>query len=98
MDYTYDQAGFVTSTTYPGGTVIDRTNTWAGQIDTLSQNSTTLVDYAYIGSRPAERAYPSISVSTGYSYDNLGRVTGIDAGASRVKFGYTYTANGYNIY
>jgi len=95
--YTHDQAGFVTSTTYPSGTVIDRTNTWAGQIDTLSQAGTTLVDYAYVGSRPASRAYPAINVATSYTYDNLGRAMAIDAGAERVKFTYTYEPDENNI-
>ncbi len=97
IGYTHDQAGFVTSTTYPSGMVIDRTNTSAGQIDTLSQAGTVLVDYAYVGSRPAGRGYPAINVATGYAYDNLGRVTAIDAGVERVKFSYTYHPNTNNI-
>ncbi|MCF7955979.1 MAG: RHS repeat-associated core domain-containing protein [Phycisphaerae bacterium] len=40
---------------------------------------------------------PPTPVSTDYSYDNLGRITDIDAGSSIVKFGYTYVANSNNI-
>ncbi|HEV56267.1 MAG TPA: hypothetical protein ENN87_02065, partial [Phycisphaerales bacterium] len=98
MDYTYDQAGFVTSTTYPGGTVIGRTNTAGGQIATLVRGAATLVDYAYVGSRAARREYPVPAMATVYSYDNLGRVTGIDAGAGVVQFGYSYVEDENNIY
>jgi len=50
-----------------------------------------------VGSRPAGRTYPAINVATGYTYDNLGRVTAIDAGVERVKFTYTYHPNTNNI-
>ena len=98
VGYSYDQAGLLTSTTYPDGTVINRTNTWNGNIDTLSRSGSELVDYSYIGNRVACRAYnTATAVNADYSYDNLGRVTEINAGSSVVKLGYTYVANTNNI-
>jgi len=37
-------------------------------------------------------------MATVYSYDNLGRVTGIDAGTGVVQFGYSYVDDENNIY
>jgi hypothetical protein len=42
--------------------------------------------------------YTTTPVTANYSYDNLGRLAGIDAGAGRVQFGYTYWENENNIW
>jgi YD repeat-containing protein len=100
IGYTYDQMGFLTSTTYPdGSTTIDRTNDHLGRIDTLSRSSTTLVDYAYIGPRVAQRSYPVPNPDIDYepTYDNLGRITIANYGASVAKFDYSYVTNENNI-
>ena len=99
VSYTYDQIGYRTSTTYPdGSTTITRTNTWQGQIDTLSRSVTELVAYDYLGSRTVRRSYNTTTpIDADYAYDNLGRLTGIDAGASLVKFTYTYETDENNI-
>ena len=100
VGYGYDPYGYRTSITYPDGTTeITRTNTWAGQIDSLGRGQAELAAYAYQGGRMAERTYPTTApVTAEYHYDNLGRLTGIDAGAGRVKFGYTYWDNENNIW
>ena len=99
IDYSYDQTGFLESTLYPdGSTTIDRTNDWKGRIDTLERSSTELVDYAYIGARVAQRSYDVPSIDYEPSYDNLGRITEIDYGASVVNFDYSYVSNESNIY
>ncbi len=99
MAYTYDQFGFLKSTTYPdGSTVIGRTNDWRGRIATLTRGQDELVAYDYIGARVAKRSYAVPSVAGEFEYDNLGRVTGIDYGESVVKFGYTYVDYENNIY
>jgi len=96
--YSYDQYGFLESTTYPdGSTVIDRTNDWRGRIATLTRGQDELVDYDYVGARVAKRSYGVPSVAGEFEYDNLGRVTDIDYGAGVVHFGYAYEANEYNI-
>ena len=97
IQYAYDNAGFRTQITYPDSSVINRTNDWAGRINTLTQGSTTLVDYSYIGSRTAQRAYPEPDVTTTSKYDNLGRIATIDAGTGYVKFDYAYVAKTNNI-
>ena len=97
VTYAYDQAGLLTSTTYPDNTVVNRTSTWNGKIDTLSRSGSKLVDYVYIGQRVARRAYnTTTTVDTDYSYDNLGRITDITAG-SLVDFHYDYVADENNI-
>ncbi len=98
IDYEYDQAGFLEKTTYPNSVEIVRSNDWRGRIDTLERSSTTLVDYAYVGSRVAQRAYGVPDVDYEPMYDNLGRITSADYTASIAKFDYTYVANENNIY
>ncbi|MBN1124404.1 MAG: hypothetical protein JXA82_05295 [Sedimentisphaerales bacterium] len=46
----------------------------------------------------ARRAYGVPSVNTDFTYDNLGRVTDIDAGSGVVKFAYSYVDDENNIY
>ncbi|MBN1816648.1 MAG: hypothetical protein JW828_04765, partial [Sedimentisphaerales bacterium] len=46
----------------------------------------------------ARRAYGVPSVNTDYTYDNLGRVTDIDAGSGVVKFAYSYVDDENNLY
>ncbi len=59
----------------PGGSgVITRTNTVKGQIDTLSRGGVQLVDYAYLGSRVAQRDYSAAAVDVDYGYDQYGRI------------------------
>ncbi len=84
-------------TTYPNSVEIARSNDWRGRIDTLERSSTTLVDYAYVGSRVAQRSYGVPSVDYEPTYDNLGRITEMDYGASIVNFDYTYVADENNI-
>jgi len=99
VSYGYDQYGYRTSTTYPdGSTVVTRTNTWDGRIDTLSRGAAALVDYAYQGQRTALRGYHTTApVTAEYAYDHLGRVTDIAAGTG-VDFHYDYVANENNIW
>ncbi len=85
-------------TTYPNSVEIARSNDWRGRIDTLERSSTTLVDYDYIGPRVAERSYGVPNIDYQPTYDNLGRLTEMDYGASIVNFDYEYVANENNIY
>ena len=105
--YSYDQAGFRTSTTYPyNSIVINVTPDWQGRIDTLKIGSTSRVEYEYIGSRVARRKYmPSIfptlnNVIYSANYDNLGRIT--TAGTKKdtatiARFDYQYDPNANTI-
>ncbi|NLH17422.1 MAG: hypothetical protein GX455_12665 [Phycisphaerae bacterium] len=45
----------------------------------------------------ARRVYTAPVVTTDSSYDNLGRITAVDAGTSRSKFRTTYVSNEHNI-
>ena len=98
--YTYDQAGYPNSVTYPYSSVtLNYTADWQGRIDTLKVGAAEVVTYQYIGSRIAKKSftYPVTDVVYQPSYDNLGRITSADWGNSDVKFDYTYDANTYNI-
>ena len=102
MDYTYDQAGFLTSTKYPNATTtVNITPDWQGRIDTVRLGSTLAV-YKYIGSRVAERNYPYMNPDVTYraAYDNLGRITSgrtFQSSTDIVKFDYQYDPNTNNI-
>ena len=64
----------------------------------LSRNQTELVDYAYVGSRTARRSYNTAArVDADYGYDDLGRLTGIDAGTGLARFTYMYEPDENNI-
>ncbi len=52
---------------------------------------------AYVGSRVAQRSYGVPSVDYEPTYDNLGRITEMDYGATLVNLDYTYVANENNI-
>jgi RHS repeat-associated protein len=91
--YTYDQAGLLTSITYPNGTVVNVTPDWSGRIDTLKLSSQTIAVYKYIGSNVAQRSYPIPSVIYQPVYDNFGRITSADSGTSYAKFNYAYDPN-----
>jgi len=81
-----------------GSITIARSNDWRGRIDTLERSSTTLVDYDYVGSRVAKRDYGVPDIDYQPTYDNLGRLTEMDYGASIVNFDYTYVDDENNIY
>ncbi|MBN1126638.1 MAG: hypothetical protein JXA82_16655 [Sedimentisphaerales bacterium] len=38
MDYTFDQAGYLTATTYPDSTVINRINDWQERIELVTED------------------------------------------------------------
>ena len=99
ISYTYDQAGFPTSITYPDGNQIDITPDWRGRIDTIAIGNDDLVTYKYIGPRVAQRSYLLLNPDIDYepTYDNLGRITSADSGTSYAKFDYLYQANTNNI-
>ena len=107
IDYDYDNAGNRIKTVYPlSGTVINRTNTWTGQIDTIDHNGTeTLADYEYIGSRVAARdfSWSTYQTNSERSYDNMGRLTKIKTykpgtpDTIIADFDYDYAANENNI-
>jgi RHS repeat-associated protein len=97
IHYSYDNAGNRTQTVYPDGSAIDRTNTWDGLIDILSQNGDSLVEYDYAGSRSVRRYYPAPNVATDTLYDNIGRIQSIDAGSGYISFDFGYAANSNNI-
>jgi hypothetical protein len=63
----------------------------------ISPLDTAIASYQYVGSRPARRVYPTPVVTTDSAYDNLGRITAVDAGTSRAKFRTSYVSNEHNI-
>ncbi|MHC4333602.1 MAG: hypothetical protein ACYSUV_07615 [Planctomycetota bacterium] len=74
--YTYDQAGYPNSVTYPDGNAIKITADWQGRIDTVTdKDDVSVATYKYIGSKVAERYYPAPGVTYRPEYDNLGRMT-----------------------
>ncbi|MHC4867564.1 MAG: RHS repeat domain-containing protein [Planctomycetota bacterium] len=98
--YTYDQAGYVTSVSYPHGSVtINTTPDHAGRIDTLKLGAFEMLTYDYVGPRVAKRAYTRASPDIEYQpdYDGLGRVASADSGTSFSKFDYQYDANSNNV-
>jgi RHS repeat-associated protein len=106
FNFTYDQAGYLTKTTYPVGIEIRITPNWQGRIDTLgykdSSNDWDMIKYQYIGNQVARRSYVKYNpnVISDYSYDNLGRITCINAYRSTttlIKFDYTYEDKTNNI-
>ncbi|MHC4867681.1 MAG: hypothetical protein ACYTEX_26725, partial [Planctomycetota bacterium] len=93
--YTYDQAGYPNSITYPhpsSRVEINITPDWQGRIDTLKLDDIQMVTYDYVGSRVAKRAYTLASPDIEYQpdYDGLGRITSADTGTGFAKFDYEY--------
>jgi YD repeat-containing protein len=100
IHYGYDQAGFMTSMTYPDGNSITITPNFQGKIASIAQNAQTLVEYDYAGASTVRRKYNQPDVTQDKTYDNLGRITNIHSYHSTtdyVDLDYQYTENNQTI-
>ncbi|MHC4649134.1 MAG: hypothetical protein ACYTBJ_27090, partial [Planctomycetota bacterium] len=88
--YSYDQAGHLKQITYPLSCNADITPDWQGRIGEVKLFGVSIATYKYIGPRVAQRKYTSVNVTYEPQYDNLGRITSADSGASYAKFDYEY--------
>ena len=101
IDYDYDQAGFLTRTTYPDTTQVNITPDQLGRISNVKiGTSTNLADYVYVGHRTARLTYDvslRSDIVVDHGYDNMGRITGINTSPEIVNFAYGYQAQTMNI-
>jgi len=94
ITYAYNVKGQKTSTTYPvSGDVVTFDRDELDRVDSISRNSTEVVDYTFSGQRVLRKAYPGSHAN--YSYDGAGRLLTIhhkDAGSGNTlaKFDYGY--------
>jgi RHS repeat-associated protein len=75
ITYTYDQAGYPNSITYPDGNSIEITPDHQGRISLVTADDTNVASYKYVGSRVAERYNSVPNVTYQPEYDSLGRMT-----------------------
>ena len=95
VGFGYDQAGNLSSITYPDATVYNVGSDYNGRILSIAEGATQKVAYQYIGQRVAKRSYTAPAVDVEYvpSYDNFGRLSVAHTYQSTtdiVEFSYTY--------
>jgi hypothetical protein len=91
--------GYLTLPVYPYSSItVNITPEAMGRIDTVAIGAYTIASYEYIGPFVAQKTYPTTTPMVYQpKYDNLGRITSADSGASLAKFDYEYQPNSNNI-